>query len=176
MIAMTLETERLLLDTWQSADWDAFRPIATDVEVMRYITGGVPWSDEQIRSFVSRQVELYRTRGFCRWKLMRKPDKNLIGFCGVGLWRDGLDLEIGWWLARPCWGHGLATEAARLALRDAFERVRLERVVSIAMPENRASTRIMEKLGLQFDCEFESDGVRLVRYAITRAEYLGAKA
>jgi len=53
---MILETQRLILDTWQSADWTAFRPIATDVEVMRYITGGVPWSDEQIRSFVDRQI------------------------------------------------------------------------------------------------------------------------
>lgn len=171
MIGMALVTERLILDAWQSADWTAFRPIATDVEVMRYITGGVPWSDEQIQAFVGRQMELYRTRGFCRWKLLRKPDRTLIGFCGVGLWREGLDLEIGWWLARSCWGHGLATEAARLALADAFERVRLERIVSIAMPGNRASTRIMEKLGLEFDGEFENEGVRLVRYAISQAQY-----
>jgi RimJ/RimL family protein N-acetyltransferase len=62
MIGMILETERLILDTWESADWSAFRPIATDVEVMRYVTGGVPWNDEQIQSFVSRQIELYRTQ------------------------------------------------------------------------------------------------------------------
>ena len=86
-----------------------------------------------------------------------------------GIWRDGLEPEIGWWLARRCWGRGLATEAATAALRDAFERVRLERVVSIARPANAASRRIMEKLGLEFECEFESEGVRLVRYAIDRA-------
>ena len=173
---MVLETERMILDTWKSGDWETFRPIATDVEVMRYITGGVPWSDERIQAFLGRQMELYRTRGFCRWKLMRKPERNLIGFCGVGLWRDGLEPEIGWWLARPYWGYGLATEAARLALRDAFEQVRLDRIVSIAMPGNKASTRIMEKLGLEFECEFESDGVRLVRYAISRAQYAAAQA
>ncbi|MGA2117561.1 MAG: GNAT family N-acetyltransferase [Bryobacteraceae bacterium] len=169
---MALETERLILDTWRSADWTAFRPIATDAEVMRYITGGVPWSDDRIRSFVVRQIELYRTRGFCRWKLMEKPTGNLIGFCGVGIWRDGLELEIGWWLARAYWGRGLASEAAAGALDDAFERAGLERVVSIAMPENRASIRIMEKLGLQFDGEFESEGVRLVRYAMDRVRFL----
>jgi RimJ/RimL family protein N-acetyltransferase len=116
-------------------------------------------------------MELYRTQGFCRWKLLQKPAGNLIGFCGVGFWRDGLEPEIGWWLARSCWGRGLATEAAMVALGDAFERVRMDRLVSIAMPGNRASTRIMEKLGLEFDCEFESDGVRLVRYAMDRAQY-----
>ena len=172
MIGVILETERLILDTWQSGDWGEFRPIATDVEVMRYINGGVPWSDEEIQGFVNRQIELYGSRGFCRWKLMEKPAKNLIGFCGVGFWRDAVDPEIGWWLARGCWGRGLATEAAAVALRDAFDRAGMDRIISIAMPDNRASTRIMEKLGLEFDCEFESRGLRLVRYAIDRAQYV----
>ena len=70
---MTLETPRLILDTWQSSDWTDFRPIATDPEVMRYITGGRPWSDEEIQAFVDRQVQLYAERGFCRWKLRIKP-------------------------------------------------------------------------------------------------------
>ena len=95
----------------------------------------------------------------------------MIGFCGVGFWRDVQDPEIGWWLARRYWGRGLATEAAQTALRDAFERVRLERIISVAMPENTASIRIMQKLGLKLECEFENEGVRLVRYAIGRSQY-----
>jgi len=163
-----LETERLLLSTWQPSDWIAFRPIATDVEVMRYITGGVPWTDERIQLFVNRQIELFSERGFCRWKLLRKPAREMIGFCGVGFWGDGLEPEIGWWLARAHWGRGLATEAAGVALRDVFERSALGRIISIARPENIASTRVMEKLGLKRECEFEKDGMRLVRYAVSR--------
>lgn len=163
---MILKTERLILEPWSSSDWETFRPIATDPEVMRYINGGVPWTDEEIQSFVNRQVLLYCARGFCRWKLLEKATGELIGFCGPGMWRDAPDPEIGWWLARSHWGRGLATEAARAALQDAFERVGLERVISIAMPGNRASIGIMKKLGLEFDAEFESDGIRLVRYAI----------
>ncbi len=167
---MVLETDRLVLDTWQTSDWTQLRPIANDVEVMRYIAGGVPWTDDQVRAFVDRQVKLYAARQYCRWRLLEKPALEMIGFCGVGVWRDGLDPEIGWWLARRCWGRGLATEAARVALHDALERVRLNRIVSIAMPANTASLKIMRKLGLKFECEFESDGVRLVRYAINRTE------
>jgi [ribosomal protein S5]-alanine N-acetyltransferase len=165
---MNLETDRLVLSTWQTSDWLALRPIATDVEVMRYITGGVPWAEERIQLFVNRQVELFSERGFCRWKLLTKPAREMIGFCGVGFWGDGLEPEIGWWLAREYWGRGLATEAARAALQDAFERAGLTRVISVARPANTASTRIMEKLGLTLECEFEKDGVRLVRYAIHR--------
>jgi ribosomal-protein-alanine N-acetyltransferase len=168
---MILRTERLILEPWQSADWMVFRPIARDPEVMRYINGGIPWADETIRDFVDRQVKLYAERGYCRWKLTEQATMEVIGFCGPGVWRDGLEPEIGWWLARRCWGRGLATEAARAALRDAFERVRLDRLVSIAMPDNTASRRIMEKLGLRFEAEFESEGFRLVRYAIDRATY-----
>lgn len=164
-IGMVLETRRLVLDAWRISDCAAFRPIATHPEVMRYVTGGIAWSEEQIRWFVARQIDLYRARGFCRWKLLEKPAGALIGFGGVGFWRDSPDPEIGWWLDRSHWGRGLATEAAAAALRDAFERVRLPRVISVAMPENRASIRIMEKIGLRFDAGFESQGVRLVRYA-----------
>ena len=161
-----MKTERLILEPWSSMDWMEFRPIATDPEVMRYITGGIPWSDEQIQNFVYRQMTLYAERGFCRWKLIEASTGALIGFCGPGMWRDAPDPEIGWWLARSHWGQGLATEAARAALADAFERVQLNRLISIAMPDNMASIGIMRKLGLTFDAEFESEGVKLVRYAI----------
>lgn len=160
-----LTTERLFLDRWQPSDWTMLRPIATDPEVMRYITGGVPWTDEQIQLFVDRQVKLDAERGFCRWKLLLRLEREMIGFCGVGFWRDAPDPEIGWWLGREYWGRGLATEAARAALRHAFEQAKLGRIISIARPENTASIRIMEKLGMTRECEFESEGLRLVRYA-----------
>jgi RimJ/RimL family protein N-acetyltransferase len=166
---VTLETERLVLDQWQADDWIAFRPIATDPEVMRYINGGVPWSDEEIRLFVERQIALYRERGFCRWKLTERTSGALIGLCGVGRWRGYPELEIGWWLGREWWGRGLATEAARTALEDVFTRAKLDHVISIARPENVASIRIMQKLGMRFVRAFENDGVSLVQYAIERS-------
>lgn len=161
-----LQTGRLILDTWHSSDWLEFRPMAIDPEVMRYITGGVPWTEEQIRNFVNRQMSLYAERGFCRWKLVEASTGEMIGFCGPGVWRDAPDPEIGWWLARDYWGRGLATEAARAALADAFDRAGLKRIISVAHPENAASIRVMQKLGLRFDANFESDGMELVRYAI----------
>jgi RimJ/RimL family protein N-acetyltransferase len=131
----------------------------------------VPWSDEKIQSFVTDQIELYSERGFCRWKLVDKQSGGFVGFCGTGYWRDEPDPEIGWWLARPSWGRGLATEAARVAMADAFERVKLNRIISIARPKNLASIRIMHKLGLKLDSEFERDGVQLVKYALNRCDY-----
>jgi RimJ/RimL family protein N-acetyltransferase len=174
-VSMILETERLVLDAWQASDGPAFRPIATDTEVMRYITGGIPWTDDQIATFVERQRKLYSERGLCRWKLLSKANDEMIGFCGVGFWRDDPDLEIGWWLAKRYWGQGLATEAALVALEDAFERVRLDRIISVARPENAASLRVMDKLGLRRECDFKVDGLRLFRYAIDRVQYSASR-
>jgi RimJ/RimL family protein N-acetyltransferase len=159
----------LKLCSWEPDDWLEFRPIAADPEVMRYIGDGTPWVEERVQRFVARQIALYEERGFCLWKLVRKEGGPLIGFCGLQPLPDTPDVEIGWWLARACWGCGLATEAARVALRDAFGRVGLARIVSIAQSANTASVRIMQKLGMRFERMAESRGIPVVLYAIERA-------
>jgi len=164
---MAIETERIRLLLWRDDDWQAFRPIATDPEVMRYITNGVPWSDEQVREFITRQMRWYDQRGFCLWKLVQSNGGRLIGFAGLQplLVEGAPEIEIGWWLAKNCWGQGLATEAATAALRDGFDRVGLKRIVAIARPENVASIRVMQKLGLQYEREFIHKEIRHVLYA-----------
>jgi [ribosomal protein S5]-alanine N-acetyltransferase len=162
-----LETERLRLCAWELTDVDEARPIFTDPDVMRYINGGVPRSDDHIRESISRQQNHLCQRGFCLWKLLLKPDGRLIGFCGLQpLELDRAnEVEIGWRLVRDEWGRGLATEAARVALHHAVEYAHLERVIAMAMPQNRASRRIMEKLGMHFERATSKDGFEVVVYS-----------
>ena len=58
-------------------------------------------------------------------------------------------VEVGWRLARPAWGRGLATEGARASLRHAFEELELEAVISIIDPDNERSIRVAQKLGMR---------------------------
>lgn len=146
-------------------DWLDFRAIAADPEVMRYIHDGQPWPAERARRFVERQIALFNEREFCLWKLLPKEGGGLIGFCGLQPLPDIDEIEIGWWLARAWWGRGLATEAARVALRDAFNRVGLPRIVAIAQPANSASIGIMLKLGMRFERMAESRGIPVALYA-----------
>jgi [ribosomal protein S5]-alanine N-acetyltransferase len=163
-----LETSSLRLLPWQREDWIQLRPIAKDPEVVRYISNGEPWPDERIQEFVGRQVDGFAARGYCFWRLEHKADREIVGFCGLQPLDGTSEIEIGWWLARERWGHGLATEAAREAMRDAFERVRLERIVAIAQVENRASTHIMEKLGMKYERDTTHRGIDVVLFAIAR--------
>ena len=149
-------------------DWLEFRAIAADPEVIRYIGEGKPWPDERSQRFVERQIALYNERGFCLWKLMPKGGGGLIGFCGLQPLPELEEIEIGWWLTRACWGQGLATEAAREVLHDAFERVGLRRIVSIAQPANTASVHIMHKLGMRFERIAQPKGIPVVLYATER--------
>jgi RimJ/RimL family protein N-acetyltransferase len=161
-----IETARLRLLPMLSEDWLALRPIATDPEVVRYISNGVPWSDERIQEFVGRQVKHFKDYGYCFWKLLHKENGEMIGFCGLQPLPGTDEIEIGWWLARAWWGQGLATEAAREALRHGFERAGLDRIVAIAILENRASTHIMEKLGMKYERDTMHRGDKVVLYAI----------
>jgi ribosomal-protein-alanine N-acetyltransferase len=170
-----METERLLIQNWELEDWLAFRPIATDPNVMRYITGGVPWPDDVIQAWVERQIDNARATGFCLWKLVDKTNGRLVGFCGLQFLGTTGEVEIGWWLASDCWGRGLATEAARQVLSCGFEAAGLKRIVAVARPENLASVNIMNKLGMQWEKDATSDelgmrysGINLVFYSIER--------
>jgi RimJ/RimL family protein N-acetyltransferase len=169
---MCLESARLVLRPWAEIDGLEFRPIAQDPRVMRYINDGQPWTDSVIQEFVNRQIEACSVRKYCRWKLILKDTGEMAGFCGAGM-LDGLaDPEIGWWLAHKYWGQGLAIEAARVALDDLFTRIALQRVISVAIPDNLRSIRIMEKLGLSHQADGIRKGFPVVIYGISRSEYM----
>jgi ribosomal-protein-alanine N-acetyltransferase len=155
---------------WQAEDWPSLRPLARDPEVMRYISGGDLWSDERIREFAERQIKCFTERKFCFWRLVHKESGQMIGFCGLQplVLDEVAEIEIGWWLAQDRWNQGFATEAAREALRDGFERAGLKRIVSVAMPENLASIHIMEKLGMRFERETARRGFSVVVYAVDK--------
>jgi len=163
-----LETARMRLLPWQPDDWLLLRPIASDPQVMRYISDGQPWPDERIREFVGRQISHFDKLGYCLWKLLLKESSEMIGFCGLQPLDGTAETEIGWWLARAWWGRGLATEAARTALLDGFERAELQRIVAIAMAANRASIHLMEKLGMKYEREMVHRGFDVVLYAVDR--------
>jgi RimJ/RimL family protein N-acetyltransferase len=89
--------------------------------------------------------------------------------------RASSEIEVGWWVAKRLWGRGLATEGGGAALRFGWETLGLRRVKAIAEPENRASLRVMDKLGLRFerratgrDFGLPSPDVELVVYGIER--------
>jgi RimJ/RimL family protein N-acetyltransferase len=178
MAEFRLETERLTLRDWREADIAPFHAICTDPEVMA--TLGPPLSHAETVALVARMKAHQNEHGHCFWALERREDAGLIGWCGVIRGTAGPvagKAEIGWRLARNCWGRGYASEAARASIGWAFENLADPAVWAITASRNGRSQAVMERLGmvrhpeLDFDHPKVPDGSALkphVTYSIAR--------
>ncbi len=148
------ETERLVLRRFAPRDAAAFAALNADREVMRFIGTGAPLTRPQSDELLARIAAHWADHGFGLWCVAARaaPDRCL-GFAGLAVPAFLPEVlpavEVGWRLARAAWGRGLATEAARAALREAFGPLGLASVVSIIAPGNERSLRVAEKLGMR---------------------------
>lgn len=149
-------------------DLDELVALRSDPDVMRYIGNQ---SREKIEQRLRFYISHYEPYGFGVWGVVHKESGALIGWCGLVFLDETPEVEVGYAVAKPYWGQGLMTEAARAALRYGFERAGLERIVAVAMPENTASRRIMEKLGMHYEKNVHHYDHDLVYYAISRDEF-----
>ncbi|HUL72080.1 MAG TPA: GNAT family N-acetyltransferase [Vicinamibacterales bacterium] len=165
----TRETSRLLLRPPHASDLDAFVEIHEDPEVMRYLT---PVGQLAGRTAGWRMLALlighWQLRGYGQWTVLEKGTRDVIG--RVGLWNpEGWPgLEVGWVIRRSRWGNGFATEAAREAIRFAFDDVRADHIISLIRPDNARSIRVAEKLGETFERTHLMDGTPLHVYGLHR--------
>jgi len=167
------ETDRLILRHVRTSDAQAFERVLGNAEVMRFGEG--PQPPERVRFWLRREItDRYPAWGFGKWAVVEKTSEEVIGYCGLAQFNARVlpgEVEIGYRLARPHWGKGYATEAAR-AVRDyAFGVLELPRLIAVIDPENRASLRVAEKIGMTYVRQVILDGWNHPDdvYAINRA-------
>lgn len=149
-----IETERLILRVQQDDDLDWFLQHMNTEAVMRHLGGVRPL--EAVVAGMTRNAESFARAGTGFWTIWLRDSGERAGKCGLGT-IDSEDAppelrgqtEIGWSLAEPYWGQGLAAEAARAVLQYGFETIGLEWIHSQTSDSNRASTRLMERLGFE---------------------------
>ena len=146
------ETPRLRLRHVTEDDAPFILTLLNDPGWLRYIGDrGVRTLDDARRYIEQGPRRMYADHGFGLFLVERKHDGTALGLCGL-IRRETLpDVDIGFALAERFRGQGYACEAAAATLRHAREVLKLTRVVAIAMPENVASTRLLERLGLRFE-------------------------
>ena len=145
-----LETRRLRLRAWREDDLEPLARLNADPRVMHHMARG-PMSSEETRKQLSRFVGHWEEHGFGLWAIEDRKTGAFLGRAGLSyhvVWPD--DPEVGWFLDPAAWGRGLATEAGAASVRFGFETLKTDRLVSICLPENKASRRVMEKLGFAF--------------------------
>ena len=171
MTPPTLETPRLILRPFVPGDLDHLAEILTDPDVTRYLPGGTPRTYEQSEQILNFIIDHWNQHGFGWWAVTLKATGELIGWCGLKLVETTGETEVLYTFVKAQWGQGYATEAARASLRYGFETLKLDRIIAVAVPENRASRHVMEKLGMKYDgiaFYYNSD---LASYSITRQAF-----
>ncbi|MGW3190414.1 GNAT family N-acetyltransferase [Streptomyces ardesiacus] len=147
-----LRTDRLVLRDWRASDLDPWAAMNADPVVRAYFPGVL--TREQSAASVARfQTDLER-RGWGWWAVEVAATGEFVGFAGLDPVDDGMPfggVEAGWRLARPAWGHGYATEAARTVVSYAFGSLGLAEVLAVTAAGNLRSRAVMERLGMTRD-------------------------
>lgn len=141
----TYETERLILRGLRESDLDAFAAMMADDEVARYIGGTIPRPDAW--RYIAGMLGHWVIRGYGLWAVERKSDGAFMGRIGLINPEGWPGIEVGWALAKPYWGQGYATEAARVAFTYGFRHTSVPRLISLIHPDNHASRKVAQRLG-----------------------------
>lgn len=167
-----IETERLILRPFTEADIQPSFELDSDPEVTRYTGDGGSKTLEKIeyliKEVVLRDYELY---GHGRFAVDWKETGEFIGFSGLKYLPETKEIDLGYRFKRTFWGKGIATESGWASLDFGFNQLNADRIVATALPGNKGSFRVMEKLGFTFEKEYEEDGMAVVQYQLARSDY-----
>jgi RimJ/RimL family protein N-acetyltransferase len=145
-----IQTDRLLMRRWLESDREPFAALNGDPETMLYFPATLDRAASD--AFVDHIESLFEVQGYGLWALEIAGTGEFIGFTGLNPMPPGVPgeggVEVGWRLAKSAWHHGYATEAARAALRVAFDGVGVAEIWSMTAVLNEPSQAVMRRLGM----------------------------
>ena len=144
-----LQTRRLALRRFTPADHDWLVALYSDAEVMRY--GGGVKSPEQVETVMRERIlDYYDAQpGLGVWQTVERATGTPVGFHVLNTIQGESIIQVGYFLLKPAWGRGYATEMALALLRFGFVERRLPHIAGMAELDNLASQRVLTKIGLR---------------------------
>lgn len=170
------DTGRLRCCPLSMDDLEALHRLWVSPGVRRYLFDDEVISRQRVEDEIRTSTRNFETIGCGLWSLFPRAgalegvaSAQLIGFGGFRHFHEPPELQLLYGVCEECWGQGLASEAAAVMVRYGIEHCSLGQVIASADEPNRASIRVMEKLGMQFDRRVTVDGSDTVYYYIDRA-------
>ncbi|WP_295900719.1 GNAT family N-acetyltransferase [uncultured Bdellovibrio sp.] len=151
-----LETPRLYLRKIENSDFDSLQKILSDPKTMEFWP--VPFSSEQIHTWISNAQKDYAELGRGRFAVIDKSSGTFIGDCGFKRYEilGKMENDLGYIIHHEYWGQGYALEAAKACLEYARDVLNLDRVVANMETRHIKSRRVAEKIGMKKEQEFEN--------------------
>lgn len=174
MTPPTMLTARLVLRPFTNDDLDPLVTLLHGSDVLRYFPDTTPPTYAQVQRMLNRIQQHWADHGFGLWAVTSAATRALIGRCGIAVIPDTGEVEFDVLFGADFWGQGFATEAGQACLRYAVAHIHAHEIVGIVHPDNLASQRVLEKLGLIRGIRTNYFGMECFRYAIpwARAEEL----
>ncbi len=145
----TLETERLILRRFELSDAPVVHTLLDDPEVVgNIIHKSLPYSLADAEAMITQSHAAFDEGRAYVFAVVRKSNADLVGYCDLELEARSSQAEIAYWIGRPYWWQGYATEAAKCVAAFGFDVLDLERIYAFVLKRNRASTRVLQKAGL----------------------------
>ena len=168
------ETARLFLRPLNKDDTDAIFALRRDAELMRFIREPQT-KHAEAESWIKLISSLWESEkiGFCA--VIDKNSNEFIGWCGLWHLKETGETEVGYAIAENFQKKGFASEAAEKFLEYGFYQLNLEKIVAVARPENKASRRVMEKIGMKYDGIGKYYDRDLAHYSILRENFIATK-
>ena len=171
-----IKTNRLYLRQFHKDDLGAYAKIMGDHEVGKWFPKGDGYTREEARRSLDYILEHWDKHGFGIWAIIDKKKRVLLGRCGLNLIAETSEVEVDFVLARNYWGRGYATEAAKAALAYGFDSLQLDRIIALTKPENIASRRVIEKIGMRYVKNAKYWRIICAYYDISKAEHTSMHA
>jgi ribosomal-protein-alanine N-acetyltransferase len=150
-IPVPIVTARLELRPFLESDIDGIARLLSDREATKFI--GSVKSREAAAESVRVMRDAFAARGWGTLAVLLHGRADCVGYCGVRPLSHTAEVEIAFALRQDCWNLGYATEAATASIDSAFKNLGIKSIVATVYPENKASLRVLEKLGLTFESE-----------------------
>ena len=176
-----LETDRLCLrrpeltDAADVQDYLQERQIAANTLHIPF-----PYPNGAAEAWVAHTHSAYDAGEACSFAIVLKEENRIIGAVALRLDIEHRRAELGYWVGKPYWSNGYASEAAQRLLSYGFDVLGLNRIHATYFADNPASERVMQKIGMRYEGlmrqyylkwgEFRDTGL----YAITRSDYEAA--
>lgn len=178
-MALSLQSDRLLIRDWEEDDADAALEIYGSADVAPWLSPAMERIPDAasmrlvLRAWIEAQPNLVEPAG--RWAVARRDDGEVVGALVIRLLPPyEEDLEIGWQLRPSAWGHGYATEASLELMRWAFKEAQVDELFAVARPNNRRAIATAKRLGMQWVGETDKYyDLNLQVYRMRASEFSG---
>jgi len=173
-MSILIETKRLVLRKITLDYKEDMFAMHSDSEVQKFTGEPVVESIKDLEKGIRIRLEEFDQYGFGRLAVILKETNEFVGWAGLAYLPEFDKIDLGYRLKKEFWGCGIATESSKAIIDYAFNTLNLDLIIAIALPENKASIRVMQKVGMVFDKQapYDEHIQNAIWYKLDRKTYL----